>query len=98
MTFPSRQQLYDRDPTLKYFARLDLMVRALRSQEDKRELVETEMAEMFRRYGRWLCRHRAEIPNDDPDRYDLADFILILRGLNQRKRSVEETAVERRGH
>jgi hypothetical protein len=89
MTFPSRSHLYDRDPSLKYFARLDLMVHALRTQEDKRELVETEMAQMFHRYGRWLCRHRAEIPNNDPDRLDLADFIVILRGLNQRKRDIE---------
>lgn len=89
MTFPSRRNLYDREPSLKYFARLDLMVRALRTKRDKRELVESEMADMFRRYGRCVCRHRAEIPTDDPDRLQLTDFVVILRGLNDRKRNIE---------
>ena len=86
---PPEAELYSEDYTTRYFARLDLMLRALEDTRLKLELIADELAIMLHRCARWQCRQRAEIPNDDPNKLQLADFAVILRGLNYRKRAVE---------
>ena len=86
---PPEAELYAEDYPTRYFARLDLMLRALEDPRLKRELIGDEMAIMLHRFARYQCRARADIPNDDPNKLQLPDFVLILRGLNYRKRAIE---------